>query len=55
LIGFNTSRGKDDLSQEGQQILDIPLVPFVRGDFPYVVHDVASHDFYHPSGLFFLI
>ncbi len=45
LIRFNTSRGKDDLSQEGQQILDFPWVPFVMGDFPYVVHDVASHDF----------
>jgi hypothetical protein len=45
LIGFNTFNVKDDLSQEGQQILDISWVPLVLGDFPYVVHDVASHDF----------
>jgi hypothetical protein len=45
LIGFNTSRSKDDLSQEGQQILDFPWVPFVMDNFPFVVHDVASHEF----------
>jgi hypothetical protein len=44
LIGFNSSRGKDDLSQEGKKKLEFPWVPFVLGDFPYVVHDFASHD-----------